>query len=273
MAEKSDKSTALKLVHEDVNPNLDAGNYERMDPTNHVKLEQDKTTNDKELHISAMKTVKKLAPSAEKISFKFRTDIEELHTFYDQTLQEFLQKVDNAATAEVENQKKAKVVEEVRKKMQDLANERAKFERAAKEREQREKDRKTKTEEAAKAAAAKTAEAAKVADGKTAVKKDGEPDRPENKSVAGKSKAPGKQGVTSEPIPRPGGDVPEDPKNPKPTDPAQPQAAATPADPNKPAAGPGILGVPEEPKLEAKPSENKKPDATEIGRASCRERV
>lgn len=262
MADKSDKSTALKLVHEDVNPNLDAGNYERMDPTNHVKLEQDKTTNDKELHISAMKTVKKLAPSAEKISFKFRTDIEELHTFYDQTLQEFLQKVDNAATAEVENQKKAKVVEEVRKKMQDLANERAKFERAAKEREQREKDRKTKTEEAAKAAAAKTTEAAKVADGKTPAKKDGEPDRPENKSVAGKSKAPAKQGVTSEPIARPGGDVPEDPKNPKPTEPAQPPAAATPADPNKAAAGPGNLGVPEEPKLVAKPSENKKPDGT-----------
>ena len=217
--------------------------YERMDPTNHPKLQADPSNAQKEQDLKLMSKVNDLKVSANDIGFSFRTDIDNLHSFYDETLQDFLQNVKGAALAEAENLKKAKQVEETRKKMQDLVNERNKIEKALKEKIDKEAKQNTEPETT-------KAEATK--------KKDGEADRPENKSQMGKSKVPAKQGVTTEPIPKLGGDLPDE-KKPTDGNTLPPLPGATPKVPEdgKKTDQPNTLGVPEEPKLVANKSQSK----------------
>lgn len=223
--------------------------YERMDPTNHPKLQSDPANAQKEQDLKLMSKVNDLKLSANDIGFSFRTDIDNLHSFYDETLQDFLQNVKGAALAEAENLKKAKQVEETRKKMQDLVNERNKIEKALKEK----NDAKKKATEAAKQ------------DEAEAKKKAGEADRAENKSQMGKSKVPAKQGVTTEPIPKLGGDLPDE-KKPTDGNTLPPLPGATPKEPEdaKKLDQLNTLGVPEEPKLlanKSQPKSNPDPDA------------
>jgi hypothetical protein len=242
MADKSDNTSKVRLVIEDpIDNKVSDQNYERMDPTNHPKIETDKNATEKELDRKLMSKVNDLKGASNEIGFGFRTDIENLHQFYDDTLQEFLRNVDSAAKAEFEDKIRAKQVEETRKKMQELANERAKIERALKEAKEKAEKEKKDAESRKKATEAAKQNQEKKDDNQE--KKDDDPDVHENKSQLGKSKVPNKQAVSSEPIGRPGGDVPDDKKQQdavespgvkEPLDPTLPIPAAKPKpDPRK----------------------------------------